>query len=192
MSNKGLAFRIYQEFPTFNKKTIDVVKIHRQSFICPDMSLKAIIHWWWIGTWRNAQHLSYQGVKWKSLSYVWLFVTYGLYSPWNSPGQNLEGVAFPFSRRSSQPRDRNQVSRITGRFLPAEPQGKPKNTGVSSLSPLQWIFPTQELNQGLLHCRWILYQLSYQGSFLYNPANVGNLIFSTSSFSKPCLYIWKF
>ena len=48
--------------------------------------------------------------------------------------------------------------------LPAEPQGKPKNTGVGSLSFLQQIFPTQESNQGLLHCRWILYQLSYQGS----------------------------
>ena len=48
--------------------------------------------------------------------------------------------------------------------LPAEPQGKPKNTRVGSLSLLQQIFPTQELNQGLLHCRWILYQLSYQGS----------------------------
>ena len=48
--------------------------------------------------------------------------------------------------------------------LPAEPQGKPKNTGVGSLSLLQRIFPTQELNQGLLHCSWILYQLSYEGS----------------------------
>ena len=48
--------------------------------------------------------------------------------------------------------------------LPAEPQGKPKNTGVGSLSLLQGIFPTQELNQGLLHCTWILYQLSHQGS----------------------------
>ena len=48
--------------------------------------------------------------------------------------------------------------------LPAEPQGKPKNTGVGSLSLLQGIFLTQESNQGLLHCRWILYQLSYQGS----------------------------
>ena len=27
---------------------------------------------------------------------------------------------------------------------------------------LQGIFPTQELNPGLLHCRWILYWLSYQ------------------------------
>ena len=39
-----------------------------------------------------------------------------------------------------------------------------QNTGVGSLSLLQGIFPTQELNQGLLHCWWILYQLSYQGS----------------------------
>ena len=39
-----------------------------------------------------------------------------------------------------------------------------QNTGVGSLSLLQWIFPTQELNQGLLHCRQILYHLSYQGS----------------------------
>ena len=39
----------------------------------------------------------------------------------------------------------------------------PKNTGVGSLSLLQQIFPTQELNRDL-HCRQILYQLSYQGS----------------------------
>ena len=35
-------------------------------------------------------------------------------------------------------------------FLPAEPQGKPKNTGVGSLSLLQEIFPTQESNWDLL------------------------------------------
>ena len=50
---------------------------------------------------------------------------YGLYSPWNSPGQN---------------------------------------TGVGSLFPLWEIFPTQRLNPGLLHCRWILYQLSCKGN----------------------------
>ena len=48
--------------------------------------------------------------------------------------------------------------------LPAEPQGKPKNTAVGSLSLLRGIFLTQELNWGLPRCRWILYQLSYQGS----------------------------
>ena len=47
--------------------------------------------------------------------------------------------------------------------IPAEPQGKAKNTGVGSLSLLQGILPTQELNRGLLHCRQILYQLSYGG-----------------------------
>ena len=49
---------------------------------------------------------------------------HGLYSPWNSPGQN---------------------------------------TGVGSLSLLQWIFPTQESTRGLLHCRQIFYQLCYPG-----------------------------
>ena len=39
-----------------------------------------------------------------------------------------------------------------------------QNTGVGSLSFLQGIFPTQGSNQGLLYCRQILYQLSYQGS----------------------------
>ena len=52
--------------------------------------------------------------------------------------------------------------------LPAEPPGKPKNIGVGSLSLLQQIFPTQGLNWGLLHCRWILYQLSfYSGIMLF-------------------------
>ena len=41
------------------------------------------------------------------------------------------------------------------------------NTGMSSFSLLQWIFLTQKSNWGLLHCRWILYQLSYQGSLTF-------------------------
>ena len=50
---------------------------------------------------------------------------HGVYSPWNSLGQNTE---------------------------------------MGSLSLLKQIFPTQGSNWGLLHCRQILYQLSYQGS----------------------------
>ena len=38
-----------------------------------------------------------------------------------------------------------------------------QNTGVS-LSLLQGIFPTQGSNPGLLHCKWILYQLSHKGN----------------------------
>ena len=39
-----------------------------------------------------------------------------------------------------------------------------KNTGVSSHSLLQGIFPTQGWNPGLLHCMKIIYCLSHQGS----------------------------
>ena len=72
-----------------------------------------------------------------------LWQPHGVYSPWNSPGQNtgvgscsfLQGI-FP-----------------TQGLNPAEPPRKNKNTRVGSLSLLQGIFLTQELNQGLLHCR---------------------------------------
>ena len=51
-----------------------------------------------------------------------------------------------------------------GRYSPWNSPGQ--NTGVGSQSLLQGIFPTQESNQGLLHCGWILYQLSHQGSLI--------------------------
>ena len=76
----------------------------------------------------------------------------------------LDWVALPFSRGSSHPRIKPRSPALQVDSLPAEPQGKTKNIGVGSLSLLQQIFPTQESNWGLLHCRWILYQLSYQGS----------------------------
>ena len=64
---------------------------------------------------------------------------HGLYSPWNSPGQN---------------------------------------TVVGSHSLPQGIFPTQGSNPGLLLCRWILYQLSYQGSLLYGYTTIFSFIHS--------------
>ena len=70
----------------------------------------------------------------------------------------LEWVAFTFTRGSSQPRDQTQISAFQVDFLPAEPRGKSKNTGVGSLFLLQGIFLTQKLTQGLLHCRQTLYQ----------------------------------
>ena len=39
-----------------------------------------------------------------------------------------------------------------------------RNAGVGCHALLGGIFPTQGSNSGLPHCRWILYQLSYQGS----------------------------
>ena len=91
---------------------------------------------------------------------------HGLYSPWNSPGYNTGVGSLSFLQGSSQSRDQTQVLHIAGRFF-TEPPGKPKNSEVRSLSLLQWIFLTQELNWGFLHCRQSFYQLSYQGSPRY-------------------------
>ena len=74
--------------------------------------------------------------------------------------RTVEWVAFPFPRGPSLPRYRTQVSRTAGESLPAEPQGKPN--GVGSLSLLHRMF----LTQGLLHCRWTLYQLNPKGSLV--------------------------
>ena len=93
---------------------------------------------------------------------------HGLYSPWNSPGQNTGVGSLSLSRGSSQPRDQTQVSHFAGRFFTswatweAQEYWSGSNTGVGSLSLLQRIFPTQGLNPGLPHCRWILYQLRHK------------------------------
>ena len=105
-------------------------------------------------------------MKWKSLSLVQLFVTpWTIYSPRNSPGQNTGvGSLSLLQGFLPNPRIKPRSPTLQAGSLPAEPLGKPKDTGVGSLSLLQRIFPTQESNQGLLHCRQILYQLSYEGS----------------------------
>ena len=67
-------------------------------------------------TWRYSRFLCYLSERWQSLSCVRLFV-----NPWTVHGilqsRILEWVAFPFSRGSSKPRDRIQVSHIAGRFF---------------------------------------------------------------------------
>ena len=80
----------------------------------------------------------------------------------------LEWAAVPFSRDLLNPGIEPRSPTLQADSLPTEPPGKHKNTGVGSLSILQWIFPTQELNWGVLHCRQILYQLSYQESQMIN------------------------
>ena len=47
----------------------------------------------------------------------------------------LEWVAFPFSRDLSNPGIEPRSSALQADSLPAEPQGKSKNTGVGSLTP---------------------------------------------------------
>ena len=92
---------------------------------------------------------------------------HGLYSPWNSPGWNTGVGHLSLLLGSSQPRDQPRSPTLQADSLSAEPQGKPRNIGVGSLSLLPQIFLTQELNWGLLHCTGILYQLSYEERNLY-------------------------
>ena len=62
---------------------------------------------------------------------------------------------------------------------------------------LQGIFLAQESNPGLLHCRQILYQLTYKGSPFYNPIkfalldyNIYLLLMSTSLQSLSCVRLF--
>ena len=91
-----------------------------------------------------------------------LFVT-----PWTIPSMGFSrpeywsGWSCPSSGDLPNPGTQPRPSTFQVDSLPAEPPRKPKNTRVGSLSLLQRIFSIQELNQGLLHCKQILYQLSY-------------------------------
>ena len=81
-----------------------------------------------------------------------------------SPSENLQGMLKLKGKRwwVKWSESRSAVSdclRPHGLYGPWNSQGQ--NTGVSSCSLLQGVFPTQELNRGLRHCRQILYQLSY-------------------------------
>ena len=81
----------------------------------------------------------------------------------------LEWVAFPSPGDLPNPEIEPRSPTVPADPLPTELSGKPKNTGVGSLSLIQQIFPPQELNRGLPHCRQILYQLSYQGRLVFIP-----------------------
>ena len=85
--------------------------------------------------------------------------------PWGfSRQEHWSGWPCPSPGDLPNPGIKSRSPALQADSLSAEPQGKPKNTGVGSLSLLQRIFPTQESNWALLHCRQILYQLSYEES----------------------------
>ena len=62
-------------------------------------------------------------------------------SPWNSPGQNT-GAALSLPGDLPNPGIEPRFPTLQMDSSPAEPQGKPKNTGAGSLSLLQGLFPT--------------------------------------------------
>ena len=112
----------------------------------------------------NSPHLNGK-VHAQLLSYVQLFATLwtvACQAP-QSMGFSSNWSGWPCPPPDPDPGMEPRYSTLRVDSLLAEPSEKPKNTGMSSLSLLQGIFLTQELNnQGLLHCRRILYQLSYQ------------------------------
>ena len=127
---------------------------------------------------------------------------YGLYSPWDSPGQNtgvgslylLQGI---FSTQESSP-GLLQCRQI---LYQLSQNGSP---GI-----LEWVaYPFSSrssdlgIKPGLLHCRQFLYQLSYQGSpnSAYHLLNFSNLLFFgpwhpwdfSNAFKIPvCVYLVK-
>ena len=74
------------------------------------------------------------------------------------------GLPCPLPGDLPNPRIEPRSPVLQADCLPSKLPGKPKNTGMGSLSLLQGIFSIQELNWDLLLCMWILYQLSCQGS----------------------------
>ena len=82
----------------------------------------------------------------------------------NSPVQNT-GVGCHALLQGIFPGIKPRSPALQVDSLPSEPLGKPMNTGVGSLSLFQGILLTQASNQGLLYCKWILYQLGCSDQF---------------------------
>ena len=88
-----------------------------------------------------------------SLTLCWVFCVSGFHSP----------DSYPISRE-------NATQRLYS-LIDCSPPGSSVH-GVSQARILKWVgipfsrglFLTQGLNPGLLHCTWILYHLSHQGS----------------------------
>ena len=96
--------------------------------------------------------------KWKLLSLFNSLRPHGLYSPWNSPGQNT-GVGslsllqiFPTQgSNSGLPYCRRILYQQSHKVNPRIPEWVAYPFSRSS-----WL----KIEMGLLHCRWILYQLT--------------------------------
>ena len=104
-------------------------------------------------------------VKWKLFSHVWLFANPMNYTVHGIlQARILEWVAFPFSRKSSQPRDQTQVSHVAGRFFTSWVRREAQEYGSGYPIPSPADLPFLESKPWSLHCKWILYHLSYHGS----------------------------
>ena len=127
--------------------------------------------------------------KWKSLSHVQIFATHGLYSPWNSLGQNT-GV-FVFSRGSSQPRDQTQVSHIASGFFTSWATKEAQESWSGKPIPSPADLPNPEIELGSPALQVDSLQLSYEGSPpFYHLMSTVNCIICGLPFSLFGLVLW--
>ena len=83
----------------------------------------------------------------------------------NTEGVCVIGGGGGVQKRGSESESCPVVSDSLQPHGPYSPWNSPGlKTGVGSYSFLQGIFPTQGSNPGVPHCKWILSQLSHQGS----------------------------
>ena len=95
---------------------------------------------------------------------------HGLYSPWNSPDQNIGVGSLSLSPEYlPNPGIKPRSPTLQVDSLPAEPQGKSRDTGVGSLSLLQWISSLLDDNQ---YFRNPL-ENSSEGDIQYHPHPLG-------------------
>ena len=81
----------------------------------------------------------------------------------------LEWVAISFSKGSPDPGVKPRPPTLQEDSLLSEPLGKPKNT-----IPSPGYLPNTGIESGLLHCRQIIYQLSYNHGFYVKLPNMWN------------------
>ena len=110
-------------------------------------------------------------MKWSEISHLCLtlcdrmdYAVHGIFLD-----RTLEWVAIPFSRGSSQPRDRTQVSCTARRFFTSLATREAQEYWSGKPIPSPANFLSQESN--LLHCRQILYKLSYKRALNLNRKN---------------------
>ena len=92
-----------------------------------------------------------------------------LHYPWGFSRQEYwSGLPYPPPGVLPNPGIEPRSPALQEDSLLSKPAEKPKNTGLCSLSLLQGIFPTQELNWGLLHCRQIFLPAELPGKPMYS------------------------